>query len=210
MCVPFFATLPAPYLGLLTDESDALESATKVPAGNAIATLAGGCFWCLEAVYDGMKGVSSVESGYMGGKAANPTYEQVCGGDTGHAEVVRITFDPAMVSFKELLEVFFVIHDPTTLNRQGNDAGTQYRSAVFYHTPQQKADAEEVIARLGAAELWSDPIVTELAPATTFYMAEGYHQEYFARNPRQPYCQAVVVPKVAKFRKHFLEKLRKP
>jgi peptide-methionine (S)-S-oxide reductase len=185
-----------------------LESATKVPAGNAIATLAGGCFWCLEAVYDGMKGVSSVESGYMGGRTTNPTYEQVCGGDTGHAEVVRVTFDPVVVSFKELLEVFFVIHDPTTLNRQGNDAGTQYRSAVFYHTPQQKADAEEVIARLGAAKLWSDPIVTELAPATTFYMAEGYHQEYFARNPRQPYCQAVVAPKVAKFRKHFLERLK--
>jgi peptide-methionine (S)-S-oxide reductase len=178
------------------------------PSGQAVATLAGGCFWCLEAVYDGMKGVLSVESGYMGGRAANPTYEQVCGGDTGHAEVVRVTFDPAIVSFKELLEVFFVIHDPTTLNRQGNDAGTQYRSAIFYHTPRQKADAEEVIARLGAAKLWSGPIVTELTPATTFYMAEGYHQEYFARNPYQPYCQAVVAPKVAKFRKHFLEKLK--
>ena len=180
------------------------------PSGQAIATLAGGCFWCLEAVYDGMKGVSSVESGYMGGQRANPTYEQVCRGDTGHAEVVRVTFDPAVVSFKELLEVFFVIHDPTTLNLQGNDAGTQYRSAVFYHTPQQKADAEEVIARLDAAKLWSSPIVTELTPASTFYMAEGYHQEYFARNPYQPYCQAVVAPKVAKFRKRFLERLRKP
>ncbi len=173
-----------------------------------IATLAGGCFWCLEAVYDGMKGVESVESGYMGGRTPNPNYEQVCGGDTGHAEIVRITFDPSAVSFKELLEVFFVIHDPTTLNRQGNDAGTQYRSAIFYHSPQQKADAEEVIARLNAAKLWGSPIVTDLTPATTFHMAEGYHQEYFARNPYQPYCQAVVAPKVAKFRHHFLEKLK--
>jgi len=173
-----------------------------------IADLAGGCFWCLEAVYDGTKGVESVESGYMGGRTPNPTYEQVCGGDTGHAEIVRITFDPAAVSFKELLEVFFVIHDPTTLNRQGNDAGTQYRSAIFYHTPAQKADAEEVIARLNAAKLWGKPIVTEVTAATTFHMAEGYHQEYFARNPYQPYCQAVVAPKVAKFRQHFLEKLK--
>jgi len=173
------------------------------------ATLAGGCFWCLEAVFDQLKGVHHVESGYMGGSSSNPTYDQVCGGDTGHAEVVRVTFDPATVSFKELLEVFFVIHDPTTLNRQGNDVGTQYRSAIFYHTPQQKADAEEVISRLNAAKLWNGPIVTEVAPATPFYVAEGYHQEYFARNPYQPYCQAVVAPKVAKFKKHFLEKLKK-
>ena len=186
-----------------------MNSTTTISAGKEVATLAGGCFWCLEAVFDGMKGVASVESGYMGGQVANPTYEQVCGGDTGHAEVVRVTFDPAIVSFKELLEVFFVIHDPTTLNYQGNDAGTQYRSAIFYHTPQQKADAEEVIARLDGAKLWSGPIVTELAPATTLYMAEGYHQEYFARNPYQPYCQAVVAPKVQKFRKYFLEKLKK-
>ena len=186
-----------------------MNATSETPAGKAIATLAGGCFWCLEAVYDGLKGVVSVESGYMGGSRANPTYEQVCGGDTGHAEVVRVTFDPATVSFKELLEVFFVIHDPTTLNRQGNDVGTQYRSAIFYHTPQQKADAEEVISRLNAAKLWNGPIVTEVAPATPFYVAEGYHQEYFARNPYQPYCQAVVAPKVAKFRKHFLEKLKK-
>ncbi len=186
-----------------------MNSATTVPAGKEVATLAGGCFWCLEAVFDGMKGVASVESGYMGGQVTNPTYDQVCGGDTGHAEVVRVTLDPAVVSFKELLEVFFVIHDPTTLNRQGNDAGTQYRSAIFYHTPQQKADAEEVMARLDAAKLWNGPIVTELTPATTFYMAEAYHQEYFARNSYQPYCQAVVAPKVQKFRKHFLEKLKK-
>ena len=186
-----------------------MNATSETPAGKAIATLAGGCFWCLEAVYDGLKGVVSVESGYMGGSSSNPTYDQVCGGDTGHAEVVRVTFDPATVSFKELLEVFFVIHDPTTLNRQGNDVGTQYRSAIFYHTPQQKADAEEVIARLNAAKLWNGPIVTEVAPATPFYVAEGYHQEYFARNPYQPYCQAVVAPKVAKFKKHFLEKLKK-
>ena len=182
---------------------------TTVSAGKEVATLAGGCFWCLEAVFDGMKGVAAVESGYMGGRIANPSYEQVCGGDTGHAEVVRVTFDPTIVSFKELLEVFFVIHDPTTLNRQGNDAGTQYRSAIFYHTPRQKADAEAVIAQLNAAKLWNAPIVTELAPAAAFYMAEGYHQEYFARNPYQPYCQAVVAPKVQKFRKNFLDKVKK-
>ena len=176
--------------------------------GKEIATLAGGCFWCLEAVYDGMKGVESVESGYMGGRDPSPTYEKVCGGATGHAEVVRITFDPALVSFKDLLEVFFVIHDPTTLNRQGNDVGTQYRSAIFYHTPLQKAEAEEVIARLDAAKLWGGRIVTEITPASAFHMGEGYHQEYFERNPYQPYCQAVVAPKVAKFRKHFLEKLK--
>ena len=174
-----------------------------------IATLGGGCFWCLEAVYDGMKGVESVESGYMGGRTPKPTYEEVCGGDTGHAEVVRITFDPAAVSFKELLEVFFTIHDPTTLNRQGNDAGTQYRSAIFYHSPAQKAAAEEVMARLAAAKLWKDPIVTEVTPASTFHVAENYHQEYYERNPYQPYCRAVVAPKVAKFRKQFLEKLKK-
>jgi peptide-methionine (S)-S-oxide reductase len=179
------------------------------PPGREIATLAGGCFWCLEAVFDELKGVEAVESGYMGGQTRNPTYHQVCEGNTGHAEVVRITFDPSEVSFNELLEVFFVIHDPTTLNYQGNDVGTQYRSAVFYHTPAQKAAAEAVIARLNAAKLWDDPIVTEVVPAAEFYVAEGYHQEYFARNPSQPYCRAVVAPKVQKFRKHFLEKLKR-
>ena len=178
-------------------------------SGKEIATLAGGCFWCLEAVYDGMKGVESVESGYMGGRTPSPTYEDVCGGNTGHAEVVQITYDPATVSFEDLLEVFFTIHDPTTLNRQGNDAGTQYRSAIFYHSPEQKAAAERVMARLTAAKLWKDPIVTELAPASTLHVAEGYHQEYYERNPYQPYCRAVVAPKVAKFRKQFLEKLKK-
>lgn len=177
--------------------------------GTEVATLGGGCFWCLEAVFDDLRGVISVESGYMGGKNPNPTYEQVCGGRSGHAEVVQISFDPAVVTFKEILEVFFVIHDPTTLNRQGNDSGTQYRSAIFYHSPEQKAAAEQVMATLGAAGLWSDPIVTEVTPATVFYIAEDYHQEYFARNPGAGYCQFVVAPKVAKFRKQFLSKLKK-
>ena len=173
------------------------------------ATLGGGCFWCLEAVFDDLKGVVSVESGYMGGQTLNPTYEAVCNGRTGHAEVVQITYDPAQVTFKEILEVFFVIHDPTTLNRQGNDSGTQYRSGVFYHSPQQKAEAEAVIKQLSDGKLWRDPIVTEVTAASVFYMAENYHQEYFANNPGAGYCQFVVAPKVAKFRKHFLAKLKK-
>jgi len=178
-------------------------------AGKEIATLAGGCFWCLEAVFDDLKGVDSVESGYMGGKTVNPSYEEVCSGETGHAEVAQLSFDPKQVSFKEILEVFFVIHDPTTLNRQGNDAGTQYRSAIFYHTAEQKAAAEQVIANISAAKVYEAPIVTEVVPASKFYVAEDYHQEYFRRNPAQPYCAFVVRPKVAKFRKHFLEKLKK-
>jgi peptide-methionine (S)-S-oxide reductase len=174
-----------------------------------IATLAGGCFWCVEAVYDQLKGVESVESGYMGGKTLNPTYEDICNGDTGHAEVIRITYDPVIVSFRDLLEVFFVIHDPTTLNRQGNDAGTQYRSAIFYHSPEQKQIAEQVIANIGKAGIWSSPIVTEVTAASTFYEAEDYHQEYFARTgERNPYCSFVVAPKVAKFRKQFFDKLK--
>jgi len=173
-----------------------------------IATLAGGCFWCLEAVYDQTKGVSSVESGYMGGKNADPTYEQVCSGRTGHAEVVQITFDPVVISFRELLEMFFVIHDPTTLNRQGNDAGTQYRSAIFTHSPEQKQTAEAVIAAITKEKVYDNPIVTEVVPATMFYVAEAYHQEYFARNPSQGYCTYVVGPKVAKFRKQFAAKLK--
>jgi peptide-methionine (S)-S-oxide reductase len=174
-----------------------------------VATLAGGCFWCLEAVYDQLKGVEHVESGYAGGHVHNPTYRQVCGGDTGHAEVVQLTFDPQVVSFKDLLDVFFTIHDPTTLNRQGADVGTQYRSAIFFHSPEQKATAEQAIADLNAAKIWGDPIVTEVAPAPTFYMAEDYHQEYFENNANQPYCRAVVAPKVAKARKYFFEKLKK-
>ena len=182
---------------------------TQPANGTEIATLAGGCFWCLEAVFDGLKGVASVESGYMGGHLKDPTYAEVCGGRSGHAEVVQIRFDPAMVEFRELLEVFFVIHDPTTLNRQGNDAGPQYRSAIFYHSQEQKAVAEQVIAKLDSAGLWGRPIVTELAPADTFYIAEVEHQEYYERNPYQPYCMMVVEPKVAKFRKHFTAKLKK-
>ena len=174
-----------------------------------LATLAGGCFWCLEAVYDQLSGVEKSESGYAGGQTDNPTYREVCEGDTGHAEVVQITFDPGIVSYRELLEIFFTIHDPTSLNRQGADVGTQYRSAIFYHSPEQKATAEQVIAQIEAEKIWDDPIVTEIAPLTKFYPAEDYHRDYFARNPFQPYCMAVVAPKVAKFRKLFLDKLKK-
>jgi len=173
-----------------------------------VATLAGGCFWCLEAVYDQMQGVHSVESGYTGGQTDRPTYESVCGGRTGHAEAVKISFDPSMVTYREILEVFFVIHDPTTLNRQGNDVGTQYRSAIFYHSPEQKRVAEEVIASLAREKVYANPIVTELVAASTWHEAEPYHQEYFARNPFQGYCTAVVGPKVAKFRKQFTDKLK--
>jgi peptide-methionine (S)-S-oxide reductase len=173
------------------------------------AVLGGGCFWCLEAVFDQLKGVVAVESGYAGGRAPNPTYDEVCGGDTGHAEVVRVEFDPAVLSYADLLGVFFSIHDPTTLNRQGNDIGTQYRSVIYAQTPEQRAEAERVITNLGREGIWRSPIVTEIADATPFYPAEGYHQEYFERNGRQPYCQAVVAPKVAKFRKQFLDRLKR-
>ena len=175
-----------------------------------IATLAGGCFWCLEAVFDQLKGVTSVESGYMGGANPNPTYEQVCGGGTGHAEVVQVTFDPQVLSYRDLLAVFFTIHDPTTLNRQGNDVGTQYRSAIFFHSPEQERAAREVIANLDKEKLWRDPIVTEVAPASTFYVAETYHQEYYERvGGSNPYCSFVIEPKVAKFRKKFFDRLKK-
>ena len=174
-----------------------------------VATLGGGCFWCLEAVFDDLRGVESVESGYAGGDTADPTYNQVCSGTTGHAEVVRITFDPRAVTFKEILEVFFTIHDPTTLNRQGADVGTQYRSAVFYHSPEQKETAERTIAELDAAKIWDAPIVTQVVPSEEFYEAEDYHQEYFRKNPNQGYCRMVVAPKVAKFRTHFMEKMKR-
>jgi peptide-methionine (S)-S-oxide reductase len=174
-----------------------------------IATLAGGCFWCLEAVFKDLRGVEQVVSGYIGGSTPNPTYQQVCSGMTGHAEAVRLTFDPQVVSFRELLEVFFTIHDPTTLNRQGADVGTQYRSAIYYHSPEQQATAAEVIAGLNAADLWDAPIVTEVTAAPEFYPAEDYHQDYFERNPAQGYCRAVVAPKVAKFRSKFLAKLKR-
>jgi peptide-methionine (S)-S-oxide reductase len=173
-----------------------------------VATLAGGCFWCLEAVYDDLRGVESVESGYAGGDVPNPTYRQVCSGTTGHAEVVQVTFDPNVVSFREILEIFFAIHDPTTLNLQGADVGTKYLSAIFYRSPEQKETAEELIAELNAEQIWDAPIVTEVAPLDKFYVAEDYHQEYFAQNPAQPYCRAVVAPKVAKFRQKFLGKLK--
>jgi len=173
-----------------------------------IATLGGGCFWCLEAVYDQMEGVLSVESGYMGGTVPNPSYQAVCTGTTGHVEVARVTFDPAITTFREILEVFFSIHDPTSLDRQGNDTGPQYRSVIFYHSDEQKTAAEQIIRELESEGVWRDPIVTELRPASTFYVAEDYHQEYFAHNPRQPYCAFVVAPKVRKFREHFASKLR--
>ncbi len=174
-----------------------------------VATLAGGCFWCLEAVFNDLQGVESVVSGYSGGHVPHPTYEQVCDDTTGHAEVVQIPFDPAVISYRDLLQVFFTVHDPTTLNRQGPDAGTQYRSAIFYHSPDQKATAEQVIRELTEAGVWSDPIVTEVTPFEAFYPAEDYHQRYFERNPNQPYCRMVVAPKVAKFRKQYLSRLKK-
>jgi len=176
---------------------------------NQIATLAGGCFWCLEAVFDDLKGVESVESGYSGGHVPNPTYKQVCSDTTGHAEAVRITFDPAVISYADLLRVFFAIHDPTTLNRQGNDVGTSYRSAIFYHDEEQKKTAEAIIKEFTDAKVWSNPVVTEVTKFDAFYIAEDYHQEYFKKNPYQGYCQVVVAPKVAKFRKQFMERLKK-
>lgn len=174
-----------------------------------LATLAGGCFWCLEAVFNDLRGVEKVVSGYSGGHVAKPSYEQVSAGTTGHAEVVQITFDPQVITFKELLEVFFTIHDPTTLNRQGPDSGTQYRSAIYYHSPEQKAVADKVIADISAAKIWSNAIVTEVTKFDVFYAAEGYHQQYWERNPNQAYCQMVIAPKVIKFRKQFLPKLKK-
>jgi peptide-methionine (S)-S-oxide reductase len=171
------------------------------------ATLAGGCFWCLEAVYNQLKGVEQVVSGYTGGDTTNPTYEQVCTGTTGHAEAVQITYDPQEITYRDLLEVLFTIHDPTTLNRQGNDVGTQYRSAIFTHDPEQAQVAEEVIKELEDARIWNSPIVTEVAPLGEFYPAEDYHHDYYERNTQQPYCQVVISPKLAVFRKKFLEKL---
>ncbi len=171
-------------------------------------TLGGGCFWCVEAVFDELKGVEKVESGYSGGTVANPTYRDVCTGTTGHAEVTQITFDQQVVSFKEILQIFFTVHDPTTLNRQGADVGTQYRSVIFYHNDEQKRIAEEVIREITAEKLWDNPIVTQVVPFKAFYKAEGYHQDYFVNNPGQPYCQVVIAPKVAKFRKKFTERLK--
>ena len=172
------------------------------------ATLAAGCFWCVEAVFDDLKGVEDVVSGYAGGHTENPTYQEVCSETTGHAEVVQIKFDPEMLSFADLLRVFFSVHDPTTLNRQGNDVGSSYRSAIFYHSDEQKQTAEEIIKEVTEAAIYDKPIVTEVTEFTNFYAAENYHQEYFSNNPNQPYCAAVVAPKVAKFRKNFVDRLK--
>jgi peptide-methionine (S)-S-oxide reductase len=177
-------------------------------SSHEVATLAGGCFWCLDAVFRGLKGVEQVVSGYAGGTVPNPSYEAVCTGRTGHAEVVQVTFDSGVLSYRDLVEVFFGIHDPTTLNRQGADVGTQYRSAIYYHSPEQERTAREVIAALEREQVFDGPIVTEVAPATEFYPAEEYHQDYFRRNPGQGYCRAVIAPKVAKFRKAHLERLK--
>ena len=173
-----------------------------------LATLAGGCFWCLETAFSRLKGVSKVVSGYAGGNTADPTYEQVTYGATGHAEAVQITFEAAVISYRELLEVFFAIHDPTTLNRQGADVGTQYRSVVFYHTPQQKTEAEQTIKELDTSHSWDNPIVTEVKPLTVFYQAEEYHQHYYEKHPSQSYCQVVINPKLAKLRQKFAAKLK--
>jgi len=172
------------------------------------ATLAGGCFWCLEAVFQQLRGVTKVVSGYAGGTVPNPSYQAVCTGTTGHAEVTQVTFDPTVISYRDLLDVFFTIHDPTTLNRQGNDEGTQYRSAIFYDSPAQRTEAEGTIKELEAEKVWDDPIVTEVVPLEKFYAAENYHQDYYARNANQPYCRAVIAPKVAKLRSKYLAKLK--
>ncbi len=173
-----------------------------------VATLGGGCFWCLEAVYEELRGVVKVESGYSGGHVPNPTYRQVCSETTGHAEVVHVTFDPDVLTFRDILDVFFTIHDPTTLNRQGADVGESYRSVIFYHDEKQKLIAEEIITELDAKRIWRNPIVTGVTPFDEFYVAENYHQEYFRNNAYQPYCQVIIAPKVAKFRKEHLERLK--
>lgn len=184
------------------------DAHTSLSPSTEVATLGGGCYWCLEAVFEQLRGVARVVSGFSGGTKDRPTYHEVCGGGTGHAEVVQITFDPATISYREVLEVFFATHDPTTLNRQGADVGTQYRSAILYHSSEQKQVAETLIAELNAEQIWDRPIVTQVVPFEKFYPAEDYHQGYFRANPTQPYCQAVVGPKVAKFRKRFLDKLK--
>jgi len=176
--------------------------------GKEVATLAGGCFWCLEAIFNELKGVEQVVSGYSGGKMVDPSYKEVCEGRTGHAEAVQVVFDPGVISYREILEVFFSTHDPTTLNRQGADVGTQYRSVIFYHDDKQKAIAEQLIKELDAAKIGNAPIVTEVTPFISFYPAEGYHQHYFKQNVAQPYCQVVIAPKLAKFREHYSDKLR--
>ena len=180
-----------------------------VPQGKEIATFAGGCFWCTEAFFTDLKGVEKVVSGYAGGKVASPSYDLVCGGNTGHAEAIQITFDPRVIGYSDLLRIFFTVHDPTTLNRQGADSGTQYRSAVFTHSDAQKQEAEEVIKEVTAKHIWENPIVTEVTPFTNFYPAESYHQDYYAQNPNQGYCRVVIAPKVTKFREHYRELLKR-
>lgn len=178
-------------------------------ATHEIATLGGGCFWCIDTIFRQLAGVEKVDSGYAGGTMPNPSYRDVCSGATGHAEVVQVTFDPSVLSFRDLLGVFFTVHDPTTADRQGADVGTQYRSVVLYHSEEQRAATEEVIAELTRDKVWDDPIVTQVAPFTKFYSAEQYHQDYYSQNPNQPYCQIVIAPKVAKFRKMYLDRLVK-
>jgi peptide-methionine (S)-S-oxide reductase len=192
----------------ITTSATASEAQAATPAASETLTLGGGCFWCLEAVFDELKGVSSVVSGYAGGHVKNPTYEQVSDGGTGHAEVVQITFDPRVVSRDVILQAFFTIHDPTTLNRQGNDVGEQYRSVAFYRDAEQKAAIEKAIAETEASHEWNGKIVTQVVPLTQFYKAENYHQEYFKLHGTQPYCQLVIAPKVAKFRKVFHDRLK--
>jgi peptide-methionine (S)-S-oxide reductase len=183
--------------------ANAMSQTTNNPSPKETITLGGGCFWCTEAVFEQLKGVEKVESGYSGGAVANPSYEQVCTGNTGHAEVSQITFDPKVISLKDILGVFFTVHNPTTLNRQGNDVGSQYRSVIFYRDAEQKAAAQQAIKDIAAAKIWDGPIVTEVAPFKAFYRAEDYHQEYFRLHGSQPYCQLIIAPKVAKFREHF-------
>ncbi len=178
------------------------------PDRQKVAILGGGCFWCLEAAFDALEGVEKVESGYAGGTVPNPTYEEVCTGETGHAEVVQITYDPSIITYRDLLEVYFTIHDPTTLNRQGADVGTQYRSVIFYHSPEQERVAQEMITELEKADVWEDPIVTQVEPLEAFYAAEDYHRDYYQRHKGMPYCHLTITPKMAKLRKEHLDKLR--
>jgi len=191
-----------------TNEKDGENIMGNDGTRSVVATLGGGCFWCLEAVYDDLMGVERVESGYMGGNVVDPSYEDVCSGGTGHAEVVQVTFDESVVSYKDILEIFFTIHDPTTLNRQGNDVGSQYRSAIFYHDDEQHQAAGNTIRNISRTGAWPDPLVTEITEASVFYKAEAYHQNYFKNNPVQPYCQVVVAPKVTKFRKQYAARLK--
>lgn len=206
--IAFLGTLALMSSNAPADDLPESEAAAANDSDLALATFGGGCFWCTEAVYDETAGVSSAVSGYSGGAVLNPSYDAVCSGTTGHAEVIQVAYDPTLISYKQLLEIFFRTHDPTTLNRQGADRGTQYRSVIYYHDDAQKAVAEEVKAALNASEAFRDPIVTEISPLEIFYAAEPYHQDYFAKNPAQGYCQAVIAPKMAKYRAAFADKLK--